>query len=151
VSLLTFSAVGFCFYLIRKPLTNISNSYQPFDKLRAVSEVEPQARNSGVKVVFWDFIFYLLLGIVITLSVQIGGVVVVFAYLIIPATISAIFSSHLVKQLIIIWVAVIVASIAGLLFAYYFDFSVGPAVALFLGGELTVAAIISKLGFNYRQ
>ena len=138
VSMLTFSAVGFCFYLIRKPLTNISNSYQ-------------QALDKGVKVIFWDFIFYLLLGIVITLSVQIGGIVIVFAYLIIPATISAIFSSHLTKQLIVIWVAGTVASVAGLLFAYYLDFSVGPAVVLFLGSELTVAAIISKLGLNYRQ
>jgi len=138
MSLVVFSAVGFCFYLIRKPLTNLSNSYQ-------------KARNSGVKVIFWDFIFYLLLGIVITISVQIGGVVVVFAYLIIPATISAIFSSNLTRQLIIIWVAAIIASISGLLFAYYLDFSVGPAVVLFLGGELTVAAIINKLCFKYRQ
>jgi len=138
VSLLAFSAVGFCFYLIRKPLINVSNSYQ-------------QALNKGVKVIVWDFIFYLLLGIVITLSVQIGGVVVVFAYLIIPATISAIFSSRLGVQLIVIWTATIMGSISGLLFAYYLDFSVGPAIALFLGIELILAAIINKLVFNYRQ
>ncbi len=138
VSLLAFSAVGFYFYLIRKPLINVSNSYQ-------------QALNKGVKVIVWDFIFYLLLGIVITLSVQIGGVVVVFAYLIIPATISAIFSSRLGVQLIVIWTATIMGSISGLLFAYYLDFSVGPAIALFLGIELILAAIINKLVFNYRQ
>jgi len=138
VSLLTFSAVGFCFCLIRKPLTSISNGYQ-------------QALDKGIKVICWDFIFYLLLGIVITLAVRTAGIVVVFAYLIIPATISAIFSSRLGVQLIVIWTAAIVGSISGLLFAYYLDFSVGPAVALFLGIELIVTAIISKLGFNYRQ
>jgi len=74
-----------------------------------------------------------------------GGVVLVFAYLIIPATISAVFTSQLRIQLIIIWIAAIAASISGLLFAYYLDFSVGPAVALLLGIELIIAAIIGKL------
>lgn len=124
-----FSVVGFCFYLIRKPLNYVSNDYQ-------------QALDKGIKVIFWDFIFYLLLGVVIVLSVQIGGIVVVFAYLIIPATISYIFSSRLGIQLIIIWATAIAASIAGLLFAYYFDFSIGPSIALFLGGELIISALI---------
>jgi len=131
LGLLVFSAVGFCFYLFRKPLDRISNNYQ-------------QPLYKGVKVIFWDFIFYLLLGVVITLSVQVAGIVVVFAYLIIPATISVIFSSRLGVQLIIIWTATIVGSISGLLFAYYLDFSVGPAVALFLGAELVVAGIVGK-------
>ena len=131
VILLSFSAVGFCFYLIRKPLTNASNGYQ-------------QALNKRIEIIFWDFIFYLLLGIVITLSVQIGGVVVVFAYLIIPATISVIISSRLTVQLMIIWAAATVASIIGLLFSYYLDFSIGPSIALFLGGELILIAIIAR-------
>jgi len=131
VSLLVFSVVGFCFCLMRKPLTNISNGYQ-------------QALNKGVRVIFWDLIFYFLLGIVITLSVQIGGIVVVFAFLIIPATISAITSSRLAVQLVIIWAAAATASITGLLFSYYLDFSIGPAIALFLGGELIIVALISK-------
>ncbi len=131
VILLSFSAVGFCLYLIRKPLTNASNGYQ-------------QALNKRIEIIFWDFIFYLLLGIVITLSVQIGGVVVVFAYLIIPATISVIISSRLVVQLMIIWAAATMASITGLLFSYYLDFSIGPSIALFLGGELILIAIIAR-------
>jgi len=131
VGLLVFSAVGFFFCLIRKPLTNISNGYQ-------------QALDKGIKVIFWDFIFYLLLGIVITISVQLGGVVVVFAYLIIPATISAIISSRLAMQLMIIWAAAATASITGLLFSYYLDFSIGPAIALFLGGELIIVSLIAR-------
>jgi zinc/manganese transport system permease protein len=125
--LLVFSIVGLCFYIFRKPLINISNNYQ-------------QIHTNKIRVLFWDLVFYLLLGIVITLSVQIGGIVVVFAYLIIPATISAIFTKRLGPQLIIIWTAAIVASISGLLFAYYLDFSIGPAIALFLGAELVMAA-----------
>ena len=137
-ALVVFSVVGLCFYLVREPLTSVSNNHQ-------------QALKKGIKVVFWDFIFYLLLGVVITLSVQIGGIVVVFAYLIIPATISAIFSSRLGVQLIIILTATLVASISGLLFAYYLDFSIGPVIALLLGGELITAAVIGKFCLNYRQ
>ena len=129
--LLVFSAVGLCFFLFRKPLNRLSNNYQ-------------QAYDEGLKTAMWDFVFYMLLGIVITLAVQVAGIVVVFAYLIIPATISAIFSSRFGKQLIIIWIATITASISGLLFAYYLDFSIGPAVALFLGGELVIAALYCR-------
>jgi len=139
VGLLVFSAIGLCLYLVRKPLARISEHYR-------------EAGNNDIKVVFWDFIFYVLLGVVITLSVQIAGIVVVFAFLIIPATISAIFSSRLGVQLVIIWTVALAGSIAGLLFAYHLDFSVGPAVALFLGVELIIAGVIGKCGgVVYRQ
>lgn len=131
-SLVVFSVVGVCFYLFRKPIAEISNSYQ-----------KDTAKN--LRVIFWDFVFYMLLGIVITLAVQIAGIVVVFGYLIIPATISAIYSSRLTVQLIIIWVTAIVASMAGLFFAYFLDFSIGPAITLFLGGELIIVATVARL------
>jgi len=131
-SLVVFLAVGVCFYLIRKPIAEISNGYQ-----------KGAVRN--LKVVFWDFIFYALLGVVITLSVQIGGIVVVFAFLIIPATVSATLTSRLGLQITIIWTSAILASLAGLLFAYYFDFSIGPAISLFLGCELVIVSIAAKL------
>ena len=122
-----FSGVGLCFCLIRKPLTKISEDYE-------------HACSEGLKVVFWDFVFYALLGVVITLAVRIAGVVVVFAFLIIPATISALFSTRLVTRLVIAWVCGAAASFIGLLFSYYLDFSVGPAVAMFLGVILVLAA-----------
>jgi len=130
--LLVFLIVGFCFCLFHKPLTGISNNYRQI-----------QVKKAGV--VFWDLIFYLLLGIVITLSVQMGGIVVVFAYLIIPATISAVFTSRLGLQLIIIWTTIITASLSGLIYAYYLDFSIGPSIALFLGFELIITAIFARL------
>jgi len=86
----------------------------------------------------------MLLGIVITLTVQMAGIVVVFAFLIIPSTISALFSSHWGIRMLIGWAVTAVASVSGLLFAYYLDFSIGPAVALFLGGELIIAALCCR-------
>lgn len=128
LSLSVFSAVGTCFYLFRKPFNRLSNNYE-------------QAHAEGLKTAMWDFVFYVLLGIVITLAVQIAGIMVVFAFLIIPATISALFSSRWGIRILISCAATAVASAAGLLFAYYLDFSIGPAVALFLGGELILAAL----------
>jgi len=137
VMMLTFSTVGFCLYLVRKPMMSLS--------MMSLSMSYRHTTPKGAAAIFWDFVFYFLLGVVITLSVQMGGVVLVFAYLIIPATISAVFTSQLRIQLIIIWIAAIAASISGLLFAYYLDFSIGPAIALLLGVELIIAAIIGKL------
>jgi zinc/manganese transport system permease protein len=127
-----FSVIGFGLYLTRKPIAEISNGY----------------RNGAAgrpRVIFWDFIFYLLLGVVITLSVQLGGIVVVFAYLIIPATISATIPSRPAVQLMIIGAASTAASVLGLLFSYCLDFSIGPAIALFLGAELITAGLVTKL------
>ena len=131
--LVVFAMVGFCFYLIRKPMTEISNNYN-------------NGTNRGLRDVLWDFIFYILLGAVITLSVQIGGVVVVFSYLIIPATISSVFSIRSRLQLVIVWMSATIASMGGLLFAYRLDFSIGPSIAMFLGCELIIISAIKKFG-----
>ncbi len=123
-----FGATGLCFYFFRRPFEKISEDYEG-----ALSE--------RMKVVWWDFLFYSLLGLVITIAVSIGGVVVVFALLIIPATLSAIFSSRWSARLFITWTTAAAASLAGLLFAYTLDFSIGPSVAAFLGVALVLAAL----------
>jgi zinc/manganese transport system permease protein len=131
-SFIVFCAIGFCFYIFRKPLLRISEDYN-------------DALTGGMKVVWWDFLFYALVGVVIVVAVRIAGVVVVFAFLIIPATTSALFSSRWVTRMFIAWSVAVMASIGGLLFGYYLDFSLGPAIALFLGGALIIAALFSKL------
>jgi zinc/manganese transport system permease protein len=128
VCALVFGTVGICFYVLRHPFHRISSDYDG-------------AVRDGMKVVAWDFLFYALLGIVITFAVRIGGVVVVFAFLIIPATISALFTAHIGRRLLITWGAGILGASLGLLFAHRLDFSVGPAVALFLGVELALAGL----------
>lgn len=115
-----FAVVGFCFCLLRQPFSRISGDYE-------------KAGEEGMKVAWWDFLFYALVSVVITLSVRIGGVVLVFAFLIIPATISALFSSQWRTRVGIAWAVGTVGSVLGLLFAERLDFSVGPSVALCLG------------------
>ena len=129
--LVVFTAVAFCIHIFRKPLFRISENYE-------------EAITQGLKVIWWDFVFYALLGVVITVAVRATGVVTVFSFLIIPATISALFTARWGLRVFIAWIATIVASVAGLLFAYFFDFSIGPAIALFLGVVLVIAALFSK-------
>lgn len=125
---IVFWAVGLCFYLFRQPFRDISDDYE-------------RALRKGIKVVWWDFFFYALFGIVITLAVRIGGVVVVFAFLIIPATISALFSSNLTKRLLTTWAVGGGVTIIGFLFADWLDFSVGPTISFFLGVALIFAGL----------
>jgi len=127
----TFSVVGFCFYLLRRPFGRISHDYD-------------EAVRQGVNVIGWDFLFYILIGAVITVAVRIGGLVVVFCFLVIPATISALLVRGTAARLLLTWAAGVSAALFGLLFAHRLDFSVGPAVALFLGIELVLAALWAR-------
>jgi len=125
---LAFTFVGICFRLFRRPFQRISDGYD-------------QAASEGLNVIAWDFLFYALCGIVITVAVRLAGVVVVFCFLIIPATASALFSERWARRLIITWVVGIVGSISGLAFCQHWDFSAGVSVALFLGLLLMLLSI----------
>jgi zinc/manganese transport system permease protein len=127
-----FAAAALCFYVFRGPF-------------RAISEGYEDAVARGYGTLGWDFLFYALIGVVITTAVRTAGVVVVFAFLIIPATLSAIFASGWGARLAIGWGAGAVSSALGLTFASRYDFSVGPAIALFLGLGLVVSGSLRAL------
>ena len=96
----------------------------------------------GTRDVWWDFLFYVSMGIVITFSVKIAGVLVIFSFLIIPATFSAMFAGSWGKRLIIGWCVGIAAVIIGLALSYFLDFSCGPAIITVLGIALIAAALL---------
>jgi len=131
-ALVLFSVVGTAFFAFRKPFNQISDNYN-------------SAVMKGMNVVWWDFLFYALLGMVITLAVRIAGVVAVFAFLIIPAAVSAMIDINRGLRMFVAWIVAILASIMGLLFAYFLDFSVGPSIVLFSGSALVVVAILQRI------
>jgi len=98
----------------------------------------------GNHVLVWDVVFYLILGMVITLAVRLAGIVVVFAYLVIPATLSLMFCLGWIERVLVVFGVGVGAAALGLLFAYQLDFSVGPSIALFLGLGLTLTAVIKR-------
>ncbi|NIR44147.1 MAG: metal ABC transporter permease, partial [Gemmatimonadetes bacterium] len=62
-----------------------------------------EARRRGWSVKLWDFVFYALFGVVVTSSVAIAGVLLVFSFLVIPAVIAFLFTVQPGKLLAIAW------------------------------------------------
>ena len=103
--------------------------------------------NRDQKAALWDFLFYMSMGLAITFSVKIAGVLVIFSFLIIPGTFSALFSNSWRNRIVIAWGIGLAAIISGLAFSYILDFSCGPSVVGFLGVFLVVGAVMRK-GFQ---
>ena len=61
-------------------------------KFLLISLDEPEAERQGISIRFWDFLFYVSFGFVVTSSVPIAGVLLVFSYLIVPAVSAMLFS-----------------------------------------------------------
>lgn len=87
----------------------------------------------GKDGLLWDLAFYALLGILITTFVRIGGVLLVFSLLIMPATLSALFSKRPVVRWLISLCVGTVAIFAGSALSLVMDFSLGPSVVSCLG------------------
>jgi len=94
----------------------------------------------------WDFLFYATFGIVVVHSVRIGGILTVFAFLIIPASISALFTESWTRRILIGWALGTVVSICGLYLSWTMDIPSSPTVILFLGVFLLLALLVRRLG-----
>ena len=94
---------------------------------------------------WWDFLFYTSFGFVITSSVAIAGVLLVFSFLIIPSVIGVIFAGSIRGRLLIGWSVGAAVSMIGLTLSYGYDFPSGPAVVVTFGGALLAASIIRYL------
>src|SRR5437879_11442090 len=77
---------------------------------------------------FWEFVFYSTLGVVVTSSVALAGVLLVFSFLIIPAAIGVIFASSLPRQLAIGWISGALTSAVGFAESFAFDLPTGRGV-----------------------
>jgi len=119
--------------------------YKFRDKVLPISEDYQKAKERGINVRLWDFFFYFTLGIVVTHAVKIGGILVVFAFLIIPASISVLFSQNWSTRIIIGWAVGTLVTTFGLYFSWTMDVPSGPSVILFLGVALLVALTVRKL------
>ncbi len=104
-----------------------------------------RAEAEGLAVRGWDFLFYALFGVVVTSFLQIGGVLLVFSYLIIPAVCANFLARRLGALLVIGWLTATVASVAGLYVAYRFDFPTGAAIVCTLGAALILTLAIARL------
>ncbi len=98
------------------------------------------AASAGFSVRWWDFLFYMSFGFVITSSVAIAGVLLVFSFLVIPSVIAMLFATGTRVRLAIGWCVGTVVSMVGLGLSYTYDFPSGPAVVVTFGMTLVLAA-----------
>jgi len=94
---------------------------------------------------FWDFVFYSLLGVVVTFAVRVAGVLLVFGFLIAPAVIGALLSDKFGGRLAIGWTTGVVVSLIGSYLSYSLDFPTGGMVVVTLGLALLVVAVAKAL------
>ncbi len=113
-------AIGLVHWFCRKKFLAIS-----FDPEGAVAR--------GVSIHWWDFAFYAMFGWVVTSFVQIGGVLLVFSFLIVPAVCANFLADSFGTKLLIGWATATVASVAGLYASYALDLPTGAAIVCALG------------------
>lgn len=112
-----------------------------------VSMDRESAAKQGVNVQLWDFLFYLSFAVVITSSVRIAGVLLVFILLIAPAVCGALFARSIRNRLLIGWACGILATIGGLVLSARMDWPPAPAIstvfALVLVGSGAVGSVVA--------
>jgi zinc/manganese transport system permease protein len=128
---LVYSVIGATHWLLRKRFLGIS--------------MDPAAaRRKGWAVARWDFLFYVLFGVVVTISVAIAGVLVVFSFLVIPAVIAFLFTAQPGRLLAIAWSSGTLATLMGLYISYRTDLPTGPTVVCAFAIALVLAFILRK-------
>jgi zinc/manganese transport system permease protein len=111
-------------------------------KFFKISEDPDGAYKSGMWVRFWDFIFYLTFGFVITFSTRVAGVLLVFVFLVAPAIMAFMITNRLLYQLLIGWAMGTAVTVIGLYLSYVVDLPSGPTVVAFYGIALVLGALV---------
>jgi len=93
----------------------------------------------------WDFAFYVSFGLVITLSVEVAGVLLVFSMLVIPAAIARLFSGRTGVGLSIAWLAGALAIGGGMGASFVWDLPTGPTLVCAFGAALVVAGLLYRV------
>jgi zinc/manganese transport system permease protein len=131
-TLILYTLVGIFHYVFRK-------------RFLAISIDANAAAASGMNVKFWDFLFYTSFGFVVTSSVTIAGVLLVFSYLIVPSVAAMLFSRRIGVRLAIGWTMGAIVSAAGILASFQLDLPTGATIVCTFGVALVILAIVRVL------
>ena len=122
-----YSLVGAFHYIFRKRFLLISMN-------------EAEAERRGWNVRFWDFLFYVSFGFVVTSSVAIAGVLLVFCFLIVPSVTAMLFAERLGPRLAIGWTMGTLVSAGGVSLSFLLDLPTGATIVGTFGATLLVVA-----------
>ena len=133
-----YGAIGVFHYIFRRRFLLISTDPE-------------QAEANGMSIRFWDFLFYASFGFVVTSSVAIAGVLLVFCYLIVPSVGAMLFADRVGRRLAIGWTMGTLVSALGVYFSVLLDLPTGAAIVCTFGAVLVVMFLIHLLFFHRRQ
>ncbi|MBI4161869.1 MAG: metal ABC transporter permease [Acidobacteria bacterium] len=120
-------------------------------KFFRVSADSEAAERAGIPVRLWDFVFYVTFGIVITSSVAVAGVLLVFCYLVIPAAIGVMFARRTRVRVLIAWGVGTLVSVVGILVSYTGDFPTGPSIVAGATATLILAGLVHYVATHGRR
>lgn len=129
-SALLYASVGVFHFLFRK-------------KFFAISRSHADAKAAGIAVNLWEFLFYFTFAMVVTSSVSIAGVLLVFGFLVIPASTSFLLCKSMKARLGVGWALGTLVSVAGVIASYYMDLPTGPVIVVFLAIALVLTALVA--------
>jgi zinc/manganese transport system permease protein len=127
-----YGAVGLFHFVFRRQFLTISMN------LKA-------AEASGLSIRLWDFLFYASFGFVVTSSVSIAGVLLVFCYLIVPSVAAMLYSDDIGPRLAIGWTMGTVVSALGVYLSVALDLPTGATIVCTFGMVLAAMAIVRPL------
>ncbi len=82
---------------------------------------------------FWNFLFYLSIGLAIVFAVRVSGVIPVFSFLIIPAVAAIMLSKNKLGLVITSIIISLLGAFFGLYVSYHYDFPAGSSLVAVLG------------------
>jgi zinc/manganese transport system permease protein len=132
-----YGAIGIFHYIFRKKFLMISVDHEKAEQL-------------GVKVRFWDFLFYASFGFVVTSSVAIAGVLLVFCYLIVPSVGAMLFADRIGPRLAIGWTMGTLVSALGCLLSVQLDTPTGATIVVTFGGVLVLMFLVYLIVYHRR-
>lgn len=136
--LFLYSAIGLLHWLVRKPLLLISQRPE-------------QAFAQRMRVRGWDFLFYATFGFVVTSSVEMAGVLLVFSFLIVPAVCGVLLARTTGQRLLVGWLTGTLTSVVGVLGSYGWDLPTGATVVCAFGVCLLLCATLRAFGLRPAQ
>jgi zinc/manganese transport system permease protein len=114
-------------------------------KFALISSDPEQAEAQGLKVRLWDFLFYAAFALVVVSFVRLAGVLLTFAYLIVPAVCGVMLARRWLGRLAIGWVIAATASLLGLWASYRLDLPTGAAIVAVCGILLVLVSAFAGL------
>lgn len=121
-----YAAIGAFHLLLRRPM--MQASFRPHDMSHGL-------------VLLWDALFYASFALVVTSSVRVAGVLLVFCYLIVPAALAGLLARGFVARLLLGWGLGAALTASGLVASWVWDLPTGPAVVAAFGAAMVLAAL----------